>query len=467
MSFEKRDPIEAAIFNSEVASDHDTMRMEGLALELVERQPAQVYKNFMQFFPDTGEAIGFDTQRLEHIGVSDSFAFMHITNDQTNVPYFTAGFAPNNELYGLDMYDAELSQIVDTCWTLMKDKSLDPDILLLLEYLSFLFAYDEDEALLPTMERLSEFSTVGDRQIADIIRGIVERNEGNKGIFIRQYNPSGEDDSTLIVLQHEPFGFNETEILEMKVPLLQISATDKGQTLVYSKSINGSGFEVYKAGKPEPIGEDFAETGFDEADEFIKRLWRQRPEPKYVQAMIDNLEEAKMYESELATGHRVYPELPFGFEVEKFLSPDMTTDIPAAFEEIIRSINYACEYDLPPGFEKPPKFSAISNRLEHVNKFLGQKVKSPDGKLKARSDIFDVDKACQEILDEISQYNHPVAQAIAFLSNDYGDILGRADIRRITTEVVKQTQTRRLRQHYLELSDDWRNGVAALVSLAA
>lgn len=151
-----------------------------------------------------------------------------------------------------------------------------------------------------------------------------------------------------------------------------------------------------------------------------------------------------------------YPDLSFGFNIWDHSSEDQIA------YAAMRALDSVALYDLvtlcPDGFPQQPNYGYNYNKFYRVDNYLEHMVYSPAKKESQRrfAVIGDMNALSQEIVDELSENNHPVAQMLAQLHLYYGSDYGPAVMEEVTTTVIVLTHWNELRARLNQRVDEWR-----------
>lgn len=155
-----------------------------------------------------------------------------------------------------------------------------------------------------------------------------------------------------------------------------------------------------------------------------------------------------------------YPDLSFGFNIW-----DNSSEAQITYAAM-KALDSVALYDLvtlcPDGFPQQPNYNYNFNKFYRVDSYFEQMVYSPAKKESKRryAVIGDYDDLVHEIIDEIAENNHPVAQMLAQLHLEYGSDYPPEVMDEVTTTVIVLTHWNGLRERLSRRVEAWRSAKA-------
>lgn len=151
-----------------------------------------------------------------------------------------------------------------------------------------------------------------------------------------------------------------------------------------------------------------------------------------------------------------YPDLSFGFNIW-----DHRSDAQITYAAM-KALDSVAKYDLvtlcPEGFPQQPNYNYNYNKFYRVDNYLEHMVYSPARKESKRryTVIGDYTDLVQEVVDEIAENNHPVAQMLAQLHLEYGSDFDEETMEDVTEMVIVLTHWNELKDRLNQRVETWR-----------
>lgn len=368
--------------------------------------------------------------------------------DPTHKEHFGIVFGRNNNITRFKGPDQEdYDQTIVACDELLGSTYVDPDIRSAIKCIKKLIEFSHD----PTKFLYTEpGQSEPDANVADLIRNILPRIEGEKYRLIRDYSYGSQFPSQLDVrVSQEINGEIASE------PVTEVVIYEPSTRLERYLTLSEEGARIRET------LEDEDNRGYHEEAEV---LWANRLQSDQSEVFIRMLMEASIMEffDEERDGEVLYPVMSFSFDEANFYDEDGLININNVTEELIRSINARVKREESTAVKEIPYYSRSDKKNERTSKFLRQRVKSQTGDKETREDLLDFDIACQQVIEKLDDENHPVAQAFASLYYHYADLIGENDFQCITTELIKTTHPSEIRKLYLDQTTNWRLGKVAV-----
>lgn len=476
MSGPESDPFEQ-MFNPELASDEDLRIMEHFVTELVEDAPTETNKGFVYEVEATGAALELRTVYFEEHDATEPAVMLKLGRDEAEDWNFTLLFNHKNELSSLNYFeDDDLTEARLVCDELLDEPDvLDAEMIGVVRHLRDVVDYASGKKLIEQTTSLSTLSSGTHQHIADVTRRTINEKVGNRAMIVREYKKDTPEGRLLQIRTSELVGFSPEEMGLQTVPLVELVVHDRASGVVhyYKRTSYGSSYVAVNDQQQDFIHSEPDEELSGLFPEFFEQLHPAMPEKAaielFTQTMIDaTLPDMLEGSGEVAKEASIWADLQlyFHFDAERFLECGEVTVNKVACEAL-RSMQHVNEYVIAHKFPEKaaylPDYTYRESREERVNKFLRERVASVHGDKDSRANIVDIHLACQDILDELAEENHPVTQMIAQLYLDYGDLVGDVIIQQVVTTVIKQTQEKRLRNYYKKRNNAWRAGSLVVV----
>jgi hypothetical protein len=180
-----------------------------------------------------------------------------------------------------------------------------------------------------------------------------------------------------------------------------------------------------------------------------------------VAAITEALIEATLLDAEPDQETWVYPPLQFGFCFEGATThADLVKDV---FRALDATVTYVLPEYFPDGYPTQPSYLMNPKKQQRIEKYLGQKItatKQPESVQAVtvrRSEVTDMTMATREVLDYLSETNHPVAQMVAQLYDEYALDIGFETVERVAADVVQQTHWKYVQTVLSAQVDYWRS----------
>lgn len=139
-----------------------------------------------------------------------------------------------------------------------------------------------------------------------------------------------------------------------------------------------------------------------------------------------------------------FPTLSFGFTFDE--STDSPRDIAANILNAIRNATRLNDYC---NTTWQPSYMYNQNKRLRASRYFNQEVGRGSERC-ARKERVDVNVLAEQVVDNLAETNHPVAQAIAQLHCDAQISLPRAALQAVTLEVLIQTHWHELQDAYAQ-----------------
>ncbi len=458
------------IINGSPASPEEISIMEALALELLEAMPAETTKQIFFVDEETDATMNIVTKYYEDSGLDNTSVLINFGRDQSEIWDLEIGFGADNAItrFNFPLDEPHPVRAKAVFVDLLKSDVLTNELASITKhFLSIVDGLASDN----TQEALKAYEntiSTSNTHVADITRNIVNEVAGGQSVLYKEYGLMISDHSFVMIRQLTPVGFTAEELSEFKAQLLMISLNDTNTNVShkYIRTIEGSQYTATDIQDTEYDEEDELEPiGYgDEFDQFIQTLHSQELDTDGVHLLTDALLEAKLIDSEdgeIEPGKWHYPDLYFDFDTSEF-TEDGEISVANVTKEALASLDETSRIQLPEacpdGYPDQPSYRINSNLQNRLRKFLQKKVVGKHRDSDTRANVFDIHIACEEILGELSKNKDPVYQMIMQLEESYGDLIGDLEMLLVTTNIIMQTQEKKIRNLYNKKMNAWRLG---------